>query len=455
MSRLALHQRLPVVFCCLLFYLCTGMVLFGNTVYGAPLLLVSDGQKNDALQTVLDALGRQQAQIVNIQRELVSRPAIGPECGGHGEEEKARWVKSWFHERGIFCELLEFPDERVSGGVRPNLVAVYPKSPTASGKTLWLLGHLDVAPAGERGLWHSDPFALRVDGDVMYGRGTEDNNQAVATSLVLMDVLQRNNITPPTRLGVILTSAALTDYTIGIQHVLDRKRDLFRPGDQVVVMDFGNAEGVLAGVGEKGNLWLKIAVEGKVGHAANPERAVNAFAAAATLVHELRDLYKEFPAEDSLFFPPHTTITPTRTEGTAIGINHIPGEFVFYLDARVMADYSFDAVEAAVLRLADAASQRDGVQISIERVEATPASRVTPVDSPVLQSLKRAVRAQLGGDLVVVGTGGVTTASFIREKGIPVAVWGVQENQRNSINEYALISAHIKQAQVAARMLFE
>jgi hypothetical protein len=46
-------------------------------------------------------------------------------------------------------------------------------------------------------------------------------------------------------------------------------------------------------------------------------------------------------------------------------------------------------------------------------------------------------------------------AATLREKGLAVAVWGVQETNYNIPEEYALISAHIKQAQVLARILFE
>jgi succinyl-diaminopimelate desuccinylase len=453
MHHFLLLQRRATLFACLFGLLFCGMSASGHEAFGAPFLPNSNVKENGKLQSVLNVLGNHRELIVAMQRELVARPAIAPENGGSGEEGKARWVSAWLHERGIDYERLDFPDERVPAKVRPNIVAVYPRKET--GRTLWLLSHFDVPAAGPRELWDSDPFLLRMDGDAMYGRGVEDNNQAIAVSLLLLESLRITGVAPPVRVGLVLTSGALTDYRIGIGHVLSRKPDLFSPDDLIVVMDFGDAEGGLIGVGEKGNIWLKMTVTGRGGHAGTPDKAVNAFTAGAALAIELRGLRREFPAENALFSPPYTTITPTKTEDNNTGINHIPAKFTFYVDARVMPDYTFEEVEKAIRRLADKVEESDGVRIVMERVNTTAPSLVTPTEAPVLASLGRAIGEQLGIRPRHTGTGSLTVASLVREKGFPVAVWGIQETLRNRANEYALLSAHVKQAQVIARMLFD
>lgn len=425
----------------------------------APLLL-SDGQNNaagDSLQQLLDVLSGARAGVIDLQRELVARPAVGPEYGGTGEDDKARWIEAWLAKCGALCERLDFPDERVPAKVRPNLIATYPRSygPTQKPRTLWLLSHLDVAAAGPRELWQGDPFALRVDGDFLYGRGAEDNNQAITSSLLLMDSLRKTGITPPLRLGLLMTSGALYNYTVGIRHVLEKKPDLFGPDDLIVVMDYGNKEGSLFGVSEKGNIWLKITISGKVGHAGSPEKVSNPFAAGAALAHGLRLIEQQFSLENQLFSTPRVTITPTRTEDFSTAINHIPAHFIFYVDARITPEYSFDDVEKAINKLAEDVEKSDAVDVTIKRVEETPPARITPPDAPVLTALERAVRAQLKVEPSTIGTGSVTVAATLRDKGLNVVVWGVQETLHNRPEEYALISAHIKQAQVLARLLFE
>ncbi|MFT4301096.1 MAG: M20 family metallo-hydrolase [Desulfovibrio sp.] len=432
------------------------LLLSLNISNAEPLLLIktkSMPQQRD-LQAVLNFLSNQQSTVINIQRELVSRQAVGPEYGGEGEESKARWVENWLNARGIPYERLDYPDERVPAKVRPNIVARYPSANATNGKTLWLLSHLDVSAPGPLHLWDGNPFALRIDGDVMYGRGVEDNNQAITASLLLLESLLQSNIQPPQQLGIVLTSGALTGYQAGVGHVMAKRPGMFSSNDQILVMDFGKEEGNLISLGEKGNIWLKVTVEGKSGHAGTPGKANNAFAAAAELAHGLQELQQKFPAQNSLFTPPHTTFTPTRTEDFSTGINHIPAKFVFYVDARVLPDYSFDEVQKAIRQLADKVEQSDGVQISIERIESTPPSRTTSDQADVIVALGRAIRNQLGKEPEHTGTSSVTMASTLRAAGLPVAVWGIQETMHNRPEEQARISAHINQAKVLANMLF-
>lgn len=448
-GRLLLTVMLNVMLFCCVVWPCQA----------APLLLVDLPQPvaERDLRLVLEKVSDARAEVINLQRELVSRPAVGPEHGGTGEEAKARWIEAWLTGHGAACERLDFPDDRVPAKVRPNIIALYPQSggTTDKPRTLWLVSHLDVAAPGPRGLWKGDPFALRVEGDAIYGRGVEDNNQAIASSLLLLKSLHETGVKPPLRLGLILASGALFDYSIGIEHVLSKKPEIFGPDDRIVVLDYGNVEGSLFGVSEKGNLWLKITVDGKAGHAGTPDDANNAFAAGAALARGLRDLERAFPLENSLFSPPRVTITPTRTEDFCTGINHIPSRFVFYADVRVTPEYSFATVEKALRGLADEVARNDGVTVSIERVEETPPARVTPCDAPVLVSLDKAVRTQLGVVPKKVGTGSVTMAAILRDRGLHVAVWAVQETLHNRPEEHSLISAHIKQAQVLARLLFD
>ncbi len=55
----------------------------------------------------------------------------------------------------------------VSG--KRNVVATWKGS--GGGRSLILNGHIDVVPPANEALWSSPPFAPRVDGDWIYGRG--------------------------------------------------------------------------------------------------------------------------------------------------------------------------------------------------------------------------------------------------------------------------------------------
>ena len=65
-------------------------------------------------------------EIIEMQRELTSRPALSPENGGNGEHDKAEYVKEQllFLKPGNLYEI-HAPDERAANGYRPNLVATW------------------------------------------------------------------------------------------------------------------------------------------------------------------------------------------------------------------------------------------------------------------------------------------------------------------------------------------
>ena len=171
-------------------------------------------------------------------------------------------------------------------------------------------------------------------------------------------------------------------------------------------------------------------------------------------MHTLRALSTVFPEQDPLFTPPHSTFSPTLTENYSSAVNHIPEQFVFYLDARILPAYTFAEVESALHELADDVERREGVNIRLEVVEQTPQASVTPPDAPVVSVLAGAIEEQLGVKPRLGGIGGVTMASSIRAAGFDVAAWGMLKNWRNKANEHASIKNHINQAKVLARLLY-
>ena len=134
------------------------------------------------------------------------------------------------------------PDGRVPGGLRPNIVAkVSGKHPAP---TVWVCAHLDVVPAGDLGQWNSDPFRLTVAGDKVYGRGTEDNHQAVVSGLLAVKALRELNIPPLHDVGLVIVSDEETGSEYGLGYLLKNHQDIFRPGDWFIVPDAGDPQGI-------------------------------------------------------------------------------------------------------------------------------------------------------------------------------------------------------------------
>ncbi|MEM4246197.1 MAG: M20/M25/M40 family metallo-hydrolase [Candidatus Bathyarchaeia archaeon] len=174
--------------------------------------------------------------IVDWQRCLTAIKAIAPESGGVGEKEKADYLRTIlesFNPGEIFS--IDAPDERVPAGYRPNLVAKF--YGRMKDRTLWIISHLDVVPPGDLNLWKSDPFTIKVEGDKIYGRGVEDNQQSIVTVLALLKALIEEKVEPGYTIGFIAVSDEETGSAKGLKYVVEKRRGLFGENDLILVPD--------------------------------------------------------------------------------------------------------------------------------------------------------------------------------------------------------------------------
>ena len=446
--------RLVAITACLLL---SGVLVCRSPAWAVPMIPagnVSEAFDAKALGRLLDDLAGQQAEVVAIQRELVSRPALNPEHGGDGEEVKARWIETYLQANDLpFAERMDSVDDRVSSKVRPNLVIRYPGS---GPRTLWIVGHMDTSPVGQPELWIGSPWVLRQDGDWLYGRGVEDNHRSLVTGLLLLKRLAANKIVPPTGLGLVFVCEEKIGFPRerGLKFLLEKRPDLFKPGDLVLLPDYGEEGGELISVAEKGVAWLKVTVYGQQSFAARPELGVNALEAGASLIAALPDINKLFGQRNTLFTPPLTTVTATKVEKGTEEVNQIPGLFTFYLDVRLLPGAHLEEVEQALLTLAEQRLAQYGASMKLERIMHIPAMDETPVDAPVVRALSQAVREQLGVTPRVEGMSGITLAAELRAHKIPVAVWAMSPCRGVDANESISIQELLQTASVFARMLY-
>ena len=105
------------------------------------------------------------------------------------------------------------------------------------------------------------------DGKI-YGRGAEDNNQAIVSSLFTVKAFKECGVTPNIGIGLLLVSdEEMGTQTYGAKYVLDNKKSIFKKDDLIIVPDSGNLTGTDIVVAEKSITWLKITTIGKQAHA--------------------------------------------------------------------------------------------------------------------------------------------------------------------------------------------
>lgn len=453
----ALRRTLLPLFIC-------ALCLAASSASAASLLATQDKPEKNAaaLERILDDLGKQRAEVIAIQRELVARPSMGPEAGGAGEEAKAAWLLAWLREKGISgVERLDSMD-RIKNldpaakyrETRPNIIIRYPGAGGLdAGRTVWIICHLHVAAPGPLDKWNGSPWTLREEGDTLYGRGVVDNYQSITAALLLLESLTRNNARPPMNLGLILHW-----QNSGFRHILASRPELFKPDDLYLVPDHGNPQGSVFSTAEKGLLWLKLTVTGAQTHAAAGSSAISALGVGSRLITALPDLAEQFAVTNALFPAPTTTFMPTKAATSEEGINAVATAFTVYLDCRFTLPHTPETVERGLRSLADTLERESGTSISIEWLLAYPALPPTSAQSPVAEALKRAVKAQMPqlGELRAEGIGTTTAAAFLRARHLPVVSWAkMNPAARHSANEHAHINDHLDEARVFARILFD
>lgn len=415
-------------------------------------LFVTDGHmENQDLARLLAGLAERGERVVEMQSALTACKALGPDNGGQGEMDKVRQITAWLQACGLRDLIrVDAPDLRVPDGVRPNLVA---RLPGQSQRTLWLFGHTDVVPPGDATAWISDPWQVRREGDLLYGRGVEDNQQAIVCMLLLAEELSASHITPALGLGLVFMADEETGSAYGLGYLLEHAAHLFRPDDLFIVPDAGSPRADLIEVAEKSQLWLKIRTTGVQCHASTPHKGRNAFLAGADMALAChRELHAAFAAENSLFKPPRSTFVPGKHEANVPNINTVPGSDVFYVDCRLLPGVEPAAVLEKVRTLALETAERHGVDIEVSVVQEQAASAIAQ-DSPVVRALEKAVERVYGVLARPVGIGGATVAAFLRHRGFAAAVWSCIENTCHQPNERASISAALKDSQVFAHIL--
>jgi succinyl-diaminopimelate desuccinylase len=404
----------------------------------------------DALLSFLDS---QRDAVIDLQRELTAIPALGPDNGGPGERDKADRLKMLLVAMGL-SEVREInaPDPRVPCGYRPNLAVIMPgRDPS---RTFWVISHIDIVPPGDPALWRTDPYTLAVDGDLLYGRGVEDNQQAVVSSMLLAKAIIAAKAFPPINYGLLFVADEETGSKYGLDYVAAHGDDLFTNDDLFLVPDFGLPTSEMVEVAEKSILWVKVVVNGRQCHASTPEAGINTLSAAALFILKVHKLHDRFNAINPLFHPANSTFEPTKKEANVDNINTIPGRDVFYIDCRVLPEYPLEDVIAAIRELGRDVEAACGVTIDYEIIQQEQATPPTDENAPIVRRVIDAVRAVYGGNPRPMGIGGGTVAAYLRRRGYPAVVWATLEHNAHQPNERTSIRRTIDDAKVMARVLF-
>jgi len=154
----------------------------------------SEGQVAKSVGKLVPRLVQTIKELVQIPSE--NTPPTGAELG----------CQQYVHERlvglGLKAEmydinnvpgLTDHPAFRHSRDYRnrPNVAAVWPG--TGGGRSLLLSGHIDTVPRGSA-KWNYDPFGATIEGNRLYGLGSNDMKGGIAAMLVAVEALREAGV---------------------------------------------------------------------------------------------------------------------------------------------------------------------------------------------------------------------------------------------------------------------
>ena len=401
------------------------------------------------LEQVLAKIEGSREDIVRVMSEMICIPAIAPEVGGSGEGKRADMLTKYLEGYDSVVRI-DAPDDFDPAVMRPNILA----KKNGKGKgTVWIVAHTDTVPAGDLKDWDTGPFDPVVKGGRIYGRGTEDNGQAVISSMFASKFIPKEMLSRMS-IGIAYVADEEMSSRMGIEYLI--KKGCFSKDDVFIVPDWGSPEGDLVDVAEKNLIWLQFNVTGKSTHGSTPDKGINAFRVGSAFLTDILAVFeKEFPNKDQMFMPKTSTFEPTRCSSTVTNVNTIPGNFEFSIDIRALPEYDLDEILAVAKRVASEHEKKTGAKIDVTELQRHVAGKASSIEGGFFEALMESVESVIGKRPRPVGVGGATCANFFRKEGYDAYVWQNGGGTLHGPNEYVEIDNIVTDAKVFATLFFK
>jgi succinyl-diaminopimelate desuccinylase len=394
-----------------------------------------------ALPRLLDTIDRD--ELVELTRALVRLPSVyRPGDPDANESRVAAFVEGWLRREGFQVEV-----QPVEPG-RPNVVGwLGEKRPGR--RSLLLEGHTDVVTEGDPSAWTWPPFgADLVDGRI-YGRGSADMKSGLAAAMVAAAAIRRSGV----RLGGRLVVGALVDEEggmMGARHLCTTA--LGRELSAAIICEPEENELCLE---QRGVVWARVTVRGRMAHGAMPEAGLNPITALGALLREapalerrLRRLCRRSP----YLRPP--TVTPTVARAPMQGVpqsNVIPSTAQATLDVRLTpgpdADTVAKEIDVACQRAMDACP---GTTVEWEPINGFRLATRVERGEPLVHAMVRGVRQATGRAPRFGGVPGSTDGTILRTTlGIPIVTCGPGNRLiPHQVDEYVEVAELVDAAKI-------
>ena len=359
-------------------------------------------------------------EVVELTRSLVRIPSVyrpgDPEAT---EARVAAFVEAWLRREGF--DVLIQP---VAPG-RPNVIGSLGEKRPGQ-KSLLLEGHTDVVTEGDPAEWSHPPFgADLVDGRI-YGRGTADMKSGLAAAMVAAAAFKRAGVGLRGKL-VVGALVDEEDGMIGVRHLCTTA--VGRELDAAIICEPEDNELCLE---QRGVVWARFRVRGKMAHGAMPEAGINPIACLGRLLAAAPGLERRLrkACEKSRYLKP-PTVTPTIIQGPPprIGVpqsNVIPAVAETTFDIRLTPGIDDDGIRAELEAICrEAAVGQPGIKVEWEPVNAFRLATKVDRSEALVEAMVRGMKQGARRAPRYGGVPGSTDGTILRmQLGIPIVTCG-------------------------------
>ena len=386
-------------------------------------------------------------EVVELTRGLVRIPSVyRPGEPDANEARVARFVEDWMRREGFRVEV-----QTVEPG-RPNVIGwLGQKRPGM--RSLLLEGHTDVVTEGDPKEWSWPPFGAELVQGRIYGRGAADMKGGLAAAMVGAAAFRRAGVEPRGKL-VVGALVDEEDRMIGVHHLVGTP--VGRELDAAIICEPEENELCLE---QRGVVWARFRVRGKMAHGAMPEAGVNPIACLGVMLRESGALERRLRrrCERSRYLRP-PTVTPTIIQGPSRGVgvpqsNVIPAFAEMTLDVRVTPGIDADGLREELEALCRAGERAcPGAKVEWEAVNAFRLATKVDRSEPIVRAMIAGVRAATRRAPRWGGVPGSTDGTILRmELGLPIVTCGPGNRLiPHQVDEYVEVAELVEAAKIYA-----
>ena len=308
----------------------------------------------------------------------------------------------------------------------------------SDGPHIAFAGHTDVVPPGNESSWKHPPFSAIIEGDKLYGRGTEDMKSNIACFISATEkFLKKNGKNFGGKISFIITGDEEGEAINGTPQIMEwTKKQNIKIDHCLVGEPTSNAKiGDKVKIGRRGSINFFLTVKGVQGHTANGHRAQNPVHCLTKLISNI--LEKPLDEGNEFFLPtaiqiptfdvgnPAHNVIPEYASATInIRFNdlHTPESLIQWLNEKI--DSIFANLENATCKVQNEISARSFLN--------KPGNLSKIVSKSISQATGRNEEPELATD------GGTSDARFIKNY-CEVIELGIRNQTLHQVDEFVYL----------------